>query len=91
MQILSLIQTTKWSCRDFQNLFKNSFFQIKVSKKAFHIVSHFNLNVLDYDTTKKVQNFLNLVYQNGMIPTKNKPLELQEKQKWQLITFPLIV
>ena len=52
--------------------------QIKVSNKAFYIAGNFNLNLLDHDTNKKVQNFLNLVYQNDMIPTIN-PLELQEK------------
>ena len=51
----------------------NIFSQIKFSNKAFHIAGDFNLNLLDYYTNKKVQKFLNLVYQNGMIPTISKP------------------
>ena len=33
----------------------------------------FNLNLLDHDTNKKVQDFLNLIYQNNLIPAINRP------------------
>ena len=38
-----------------------------------HIAGNFNLNLLDYEKCKKVQNFLNLIYENSMIPKINKP------------------
>ena len=41
----------------------------------FHIAGGFNLNVLDHD---KIQNFLNLLYQN-MIPIINKPTRVTRK------------
>ena len=36
------------------------------------IVGNFNLNVLDFNTNKKVQNFVNLMFLYGMIPTIHK-------------------
>ena len=56
-----------------------TFSQIKVSNKAFHIAGVFNLNLPDHDTNKKVKNFLNLVYQNGMIPIINKSIIVTRK------------
>ena len=53
----------------FETFLNNTFSQIKVSTKAFHNAGDFNLNLLNHDTNKKMQNFLNLVYQSGMIPT----------------------
>ena len=44
-----------------------------------HIADNFNLNLLDHDKNKKVLNFLNLIYQNGMIPTINKPTRFTRK------------
>ena len=38
-----------------------------------HIASDFNMNLFDYENCKKVQEFLNLVYDNSIIPTINKP------------------
>ena len=38
-----------------------------------HITGDFNMNLLDYEKCKKVQEFLNLIYKNSMIPTINKP------------------
>ena len=40
-----------------------------------HIVlaGDFYLNVLDFEDNKKLQNFLNLTFRYGMIPTINKP------------------
>ena len=47
--------------------------------KPFHIAGDFNLNMLDHDKCSKVQNFLNLLYENGMIPTINKPTRITKK------------
>ena len=63
----------------FETFLNNIFSQIKVSNKVFHIAGNFSINLLDHNTNKKVQNFLNLVYQNGMIPTTNKPTSVTRK------------
>ena len=38
-----------------------------------HIAGDFNMNLLDYEKSKKVLEFLNLIYENSMIPIINKP------------------
>ena len=37
------------------------------------LTGDFNINLLDFDTNKKVQNFVNLMFRFGMISTINKP------------------
>ena len=44
-----------------------------------HIAGDFNLNLLDHNTNREVQSFLSLIYQNGMIPTINKPTRVTRK------------
>ena len=44
-----------------------------------HIAGDFNLNLLDHNTNRKIHNFLSLIYQNGMIPTINKPTRVTIK------------
>ena len=62
------------------NKFLNEIFnKTKKSNKNFHITGDFNLNVLDHDNCKKVQSFLNLLYQNSMIPIINKPTRVTRK------------
>ena len=51
----------------------------------------FNLNLLYQDASKKKQNFLNLVYQNGMSLTINKSTRVIKKLQRQLITFSQVV
>ena len=41
--------------------------------KTFFLAGDFNINVLDFQTNKKVQSFLNLMFGFSMIPTVNKP------------------
>ena len=36
----------------------------------------FNLNVMDFENNKKIQNFINLMFRYGMIPTINKPTQV---------------
>ena len=43
----------------------------------FHIAGAFNLNVLNHD---KIQNFLNLLYQNNIIPIINKSTRVTKKK-----------
>ena len=57
----------------FEKLLKILFNKNKNSNKNYHVAGDFNLNLLDHEKNKKVQDFLQLMYQNGMIPTINKP------------------
>ena len=43
------------------------------ANKTLFLAGDFNINVLDYEINKKVQNFVNLVFEFSMIPTINKP------------------
>ena len=44
----------------FEHFLNNIFSKIKKSNKLFHIAGDFNLNLLDHDTNRKVQRFLNI-------------------------------
>ena len=46
---------------------------IILANKDLHIAGDFNLNLLHHESNKKVHEFLNIIYRNGMIPTINKP------------------
>ena len=63
----------------FENFLKIRFNKNKNSNKNYHIGGDFSLNLLDHFRNKKVQDFSNLIYQNGMIPTINKPTRVTEK------------
>ena len=41
--------------------------------KSFFIAGNFNVNLLHFETSKKVQSFVNLMFEFSMIPTINKP------------------
>ena len=69
----------KGSIEPFNNFLNDILNKTKKSNKSLHIAGDFNLNVLDYDNCKKVQNFLNLLYQNTMIPIINKPTRVTRK------------
>ena len=62
----------------FENFLKILFNKNKNSNNNYHIAD-FNLNLLDHDKNKKVRDFLNLIYQNGMILTINKPSRVTKK------------
>ena len=57
----------------FENLLKDIFDKTENSNKMLHIVGDFNMNWPDYEKCKKVHEFLNLIYENSMVPTINKP------------------
>ena len=63
----------------FEKFFKNAFTITKNSNKVRHIAGDFNLNLLDHENRRKVQDFANLIYQNDMIPTINKPTRVTRK------------
>ena len=41
--------------------------------ETFFLAGDFNTNLLDFETNKKVQNFVNLIFEFSMTPTINKP------------------
>ena len=57
-------------CAQFENFLTTFFSRTKSCNKNIHIAGDFNLNLLDHNTNKKVQDFLNLIYQNSLIPTR---------------------
>ena len=63
----------------FENFLRHLFHENKNSIKNFHIAGSFNLNLLDHNENKKVQNFLNIIHQNRMLPTINKPTRITRK------------
>ena len=63
----------------FKIYLDNVFAKTKNSNKAMHIAGDFSLNLLDHNTNRKVNNFLSLIYRNGMIPTINKPTTVARK------------
>ena len=56
----------------FENFLRNFFLNTKNSNKNIYFAEDFNLNLLDHSLNKKLQNYLNLIYQNSFIPTVNK-------------------
>ena len=77
--INALYRPSNGQTEPFENFLNNKFSKIKKSNKLFHIAGDFNLNLLDHDTNRKVQRFLNIVYRNGMTPTINKPARVTRK------------
>ena len=53
--------------------FKSSHLKREISHKDVILAGDFNINLLDFDTNEKVQNFVNLMFRFGMIPTISKP------------------
>ena len=39
-------------------------------------MGHFNLNLLHFEENKKVQSFINLAFQFGLVPATNKPTRI---------------
>ena len=56
-----------------ENNFKNILPKREIANKELVLVGDFNINVLDFNESKMVQNFVNLMFRHGLIPTINKP------------------
>ena len=56
-----------------ENHFKNILSKQEINNKELVFVGDFNINVLDFNERKMVQNFVNLIFRHGLIPTINKP------------------
>ena len=55
-----------------ENHFKNLFAKNDTVNKHIVLAGDFNLNVLDFESNKKIENFINPMFCYGMIPTINK-------------------
>ena len=68
-------QSTKYNYTTYQS----TTFKVLKCNKDYNFAGDFKLNLLDHDKRKKVQDFLDLKYRNGMIPTINKPARVTKK------------
>ena len=50
-----------------------------IRNKSVTLTGNFNINVLDVEQIKKVQNIVNLMFQFGLVPTVNKPTRVTNK------------
>ena len=67
-----------------EKFLKEIFYQIKKFNRQFHVAGDFNLNVLDHEIFRKVQQFLNIIFENGKIPIINKPFRITNKITYNL-------
>ena len=58
---------------DIENHFKNILSKREITNKELVLVGDLNINVLDFNESKMVQSFVNLMFRHGVIPTVNKP------------------
>ena len=58
---------------ELENHFKNTLSKREITNKELILVGNFNINVLDFNESKMAQNFVNLMFRHGLIPTVNKP------------------
>ena len=56
-----------------ETFFKKILSDSTTVNKTFFLAGDFNINLLDFETNKKVQSFVNLMFEFSMIPTINKP------------------
>ena len=48
---------------------KNTLKKSTAVNKTFFVTGDFNINLLDFETNKKVQSLVNLIFEFSMIPT----------------------
>ena len=77
--LIFLYRPPKGVIEPFQRYLKEFLKKTKNNLKPFHITGDFNLNVLEHDKCRKVRKLLNLLYENDMIPTINKPTRVTRK------------
>ena len=56
-----------------ETFFKKILSDSTIVNKTFFLAEDFNVNLLDFETSKKVQRFVNLMFEFSMMPTVNKP------------------
>ena len=63
----------KGDMKQFETDFKDIFSKSSKNLKKYSTSRRFHYNVLDFETNKKVQDFINLMFHCNMIPSTNKP------------------
>ena len=58
------------------NYFMNIFFKENVIRKNILVAGDFNINLLHFEQNKKVQNFINLMFQFGLVAATNKLIRI---------------
>ena len=56
-----------------ETYFKDVFSKSGKNRKNIVLAGDFNINFLDFETNKNVQDFLNIIFRYNMIPLTNKP------------------
>ena len=75
--ILNIIYTRPNSdMKQYETYFKNVFSKNGKNLKNIVLAGDFNINFLDFETNKNVQDFLNLMFCYNMIPLINKPTQV---------------
>lgn len=62
----------KDSCKDFQN-------EQEMSNKAGFLLGDFKLNAIDCNTNEVVKYFLNMVFENGLLPLIQRPTRVTRR------------
>ena len=60
----------------FETFFKTILADSTIVNKTFFLAGDFNINLLDFETSKKVQSFVHLMFKFSTIPTTNKPTSI---------------
>ena len=62
-----------------ENYFQSILSHNSIRNKNVILAGDFNINMLDFEQNKKVQNFVNSMFQFGLVPTINKPTSVTNK------------
>ena len=65
--------------KPFQKYCKILFDKRNVRNKPLFLVGDLNINVIDYESNKIVKKFVDLCFQDGLIPIINKPTRVTKK------------
>ena len=69
--ILNTIRPPNGDIETCESYFRNLFAKNDTVNKHIALAGDFNLNVPDFENNKKVQNFINLMFRYGKIPTRS--------------------
>ena len=58
------------------NYLKNIFFKDNIIRKKVLLAGGYNINLLHFQQKKKIQHFVNMMFQFGLVPTTNKPTRI---------------
>ena len=63
----------------FENYFQSILSNNSKRNKGVTLAGYFNINVLNFKSNKKFQNFINLMFRFGLGQTINKPTRVANK------------